>query len=176
MLTAAFLSGYLRIAQQKGRPFMAQAKATIRTTLASMLLVSIGSAFVGPNLAHAASPCRVDPVVSLSNGAVIDLNLAVNDSLSDVRHVSYTLHGPVGTSLISVSYPDGTGAISTVQYLADDKLGNYDGDTIVTTGTNVSMTAYLQVLALPTTGGTPTTAAPAQGHSGQDLHVHLHIA
>lgn len=126
--------------------------------------------------AHAAVGCRADPVVTLSNGAVLDLNLSINDTLSDVQHVAYTLHGPVGTSLASVSYPDGTGAISAVQYVPDDTLGNYDGDTVVTTGIKVSMTAYLQVLTLPSTGDTPTSAAPAQGHSGQDLHIHLHIA
>jgi hypothetical protein len=115
-------------------------------------------------------------VAILSSGAVLDLNLSINDALSDVRHVAYTLHGPAGTSLVAVAYPDGTGAISDVRYLPDDTPGNYDGDTVVTTGTKVAMTAYLAVVTLPTGGGTPTPAAPAQGHSGQDLHIHLHIA
>jgi hypothetical protein len=133
-------------------------------------------AIAGLPRAQAIVGCRADPVVTLSNGAVIDLNLSINDTLSDVLHVHYTLHGPVGTSLVSVSYPDGTGAISDVEYVANDTLGNYDGDTVVTTGTKVGMTAYLSVLQLPISGGTPTPAAPAKGHSGQDLHVHLHIA
>jgi hypothetical protein len=115
-------------------------------------------------------------VVTLSNGATLDLNRAINDTLRDVQHVAYTLHGPKGTSLVAATYPDGTGAISSVSDVADDSAGNYDGDTIVTTGTNATMTAYLAVLTLPTSGGTPTSAAPAQGHSGQDLHIHLHIA
>lgn len=118
-------------------------------------------------------------MVVLSNGAILDLNLLIGTSggtLSDVQHIAYTLHGPKGTSLMATSFPDGTGAISAVTYVADDSLGNYDGNTVVTTGTKVNITAFLTVLSLPTVGGTPTPAAPAQGHSGQDLHIHFHIA
>jgi hypothetical protein len=140
--------------------------------LAALLLSGLGAA----HQTQAMVACRADPVITLSNGAVIDLNLSIVDTLSDVSHVAYTLHGPIGTSVVSYSYPDGTGAISSVTYVADDTPGNYDGDTTVTTRTKVAMTAYLAVLALPTSGGTPTPAAPAQGHSAQDLHIHLHIA
>ena len=141
-----------------------------------LLAAAAAPAARGLPYAHAVGACRGDPIVVLSNGATIDLNLAIGDTLSDVRSIAYTLHGPIGTSLVSVSYPDGTGNISSVQYVPDDAAGNYDGDTVVTTGIKVGMTAYLQVLTLPATGGSPTPAAPAQGHSGQDLHIHLHIA
>lgn len=142
------------------------------------LLVAAGLALTvfGSPAAHAAVGCRADPVLTLSNGAVIDLNLSISDALSDVQNIVYTLHGPVGTRLVSASYPDGTGAISTVNYVPDDTSGNYDGDTVVATGTKVSMTAFLAVLSLPAAGATPTPAAPAQGHSGQNLRIHLHIA
>lgn len=148
-----------------------------RTVLCTAVLTAglLAAPLAAPS-AHAAVACRADPVVTLSNGMTLDLSLSINDTLSDVQHIAYTLHGPLGTSLTSVSFPDGTGAISTVTYVADDTLGNYDGDTIVTTGTKVSMTAYLTPLALPPGSGTATPTAPAQGHSGQDLHVHLHVA
>lgn len=141
-----------------------------------LLAAVLALALAGLPGAYAATGCRADPVARLSNGAVLDLNLSINDAAPDIQHIAYTLHGPVGTSLVSVSFPDGTGAISAVQYVADDSPGNYDGDTVVTTGTKAGMTAYLQVLTLPSSGGTPTPAAPAQGHSGQDLHIHMHIA
>ena len=86
--------------------------------------------------ARAAVVCRADPVVTLSNGVTLDLQISVQDTLSDVQHVAYTLHGPAGTTLVSVSYPDGTGSISSVQYVADNNTGNYDGDTVVTTGSH----------------------------------------
>ena len=143
---------------------------------ALLLTAAVALAASGLPRASAATACRADPVVILSNGAVIDLNLSISDTLSNVQHVAYTLHGPAGTRLVFVYYPDGTGAISSVQYLSDDTLGNYDGDTVVTTGVKDTMTAFLSVLALPFTGGNPTPPAPAQGHSGQDLHIHLHIA
>jgi len=153
----------------------------LRTVLtAGLLTAGLGAGMLGASGARAAFiGCRADPVVTLSNGATLDLNLLINTSngtLKDVQHITYTLHGPKGTTLTTTSFPDGTAAISTVTYIADDTLGNYDGDTVVTTGTKVDMTAFLSVLTLPTAGGTPTPAAPAQGHSGQDLHLHFHIA
>jgi hypothetical protein len=145
-----------------------------------LLTVGLGTALLNASGTHAAFiGCRADPVVTLSNGATLDLNLLINTSdgtLSNVQHIAYTLHGPKGTSLQRVSFPDGTGAISAVTYVADDTLGNYDGDTMVTTGTKINITAFLSVVTLPTSGGTPTSAAPAQGQSGQDLHIHFHIA
>src|SRR5579871_5023014 len=62
------------------------------------LLLSAVLAFVasGQPRVHAAVGCRGDPVVQLSNGAVLDLNLSINDALSDVQHIAYTLHGPIG--------------------------------------------------------------------------------
>jgi len=142
---------------------------------AGLLLCLLGS----PLQTRAAAGCRADPVVTLSNGATLDLNLAFTTSdgtLSGVQHIAYTLHGPKGTSLVSTSFPDGTGALSAVTYVADNTVGNYDGDTLVSTAVKVTVTAYMSVLTLPTTGGTPTPAAPAQGHSGQNLHIHFHIA
>jgi len=163
--------------------------------------VLLGGAFTA-NTAHAAAGCRADPVVTLSNGVTVDLHISANDTLSDLRHVSYVLHGPplpaapvpaVLTSLAGsvvpvvpvvpvvsgsgwyvAAYPDGTGAISSFQYVPDDNVGNYDAYITVTTGTpNVSVTGYMDWVMGT---GAPTPTAPAQGHAGQALHIHMHVA
>ncbi len=139
-----------------------------------LLLNLLGS----PHHTKAAVGCRADPLLTLSNGATIDLSLEIGKkdfTLQDVQHISYTLHGPVGTSLVSTSFPDGSGNISTVTYVADDAPGSYDGDTVVTTGSKVKVTSYLSVVTLPTDGGTPTPVEPEKGHSGQDVYTHLYI-
>lgn len=138
--------------------------------------------------AHAALACRADPVVTLSNGITVDLHVSATDTLSDLRHISYVLHGPPlpaapgapagfllsGSGWYTATYPDGTGAISSFQYVPDDNVGNYDAYITVTTGTaNVAMTGYMDWVVGT---GKPTPTAPAQGHSGQALHIHMHVA
>ena len=127
--------------------------------------------------AHAAVACRADPVVVLSNGAVLDLELSIGDQLQDIQHIAYTLHGPVGTSMVTALYPDGTGAISTVTYVADQPgVYMYSGDTTVTTGQpNRPVTAFLTAVTLPANLGTPVLFQPSNGFSGQDLAVMLQI-
>ena len=147
----------------------------------------IGGACAGPG-AQAAIACRADPVVMLSNGVTVDLHIAANDSLSDLRHISYVLHGPplgavpaaqsgavaFGKGWYTVVYPDGSSAISSFTYVADDNVGNYDADIVVTTGApSVAMTGYMDWVVGT---GMPTPTAPAQGHSGQNLHIHMHVA
>lgn len=138
--------------------------------------------------AQAALTCRADPIVTLSNGITVDLHISATDTLSDVRHISYVLHGPPlpaapgapagflgsGRGWYTATYPDGTGAISSFQYVADDNVGNYDAYITVTTGaSSVAMTGYMDWVVGT---GTPTPTAPAQGHSGQALHIHMHVA
>ncbi len=138
--------------------------------------------------AHAALACRADLVVTLSNGITVDLHVSASDTLSDLRHISYVLHGPplpaapgapagflgAGSGWYVATYPDGTGAISSFQYVADDNVGDYDAYITVTTGTpNVAMTGYMDWVVGT---GTPTPTAPAQGHSGQALHIHMHVS
>jgi len=37
--------------------------------------------------------CRSDPLVTFPNGITVDLHATIGANLSDVRHVSYVLHG-----------------------------------------------------------------------------------
>jgi hypothetical protein len=154
----------------------------------ALLGAALAAGLLAVNTADAAVACRADPVVTLSNGITVDLHVTANDTRSDLQHVSYVLHGPPlpaapgapagfvgsGRGWYTVIYPDGTGAISSFQYVPDDNVGNYDAHITVTTVTpNVSMTGYMD-WAVGT--GTPTPTAPAQGHSGQALHIHMDVA
>jgi hypothetical protein len=144
---------------------------------AAILATGLLARVVQPSPAHAAlTRCSTDPVVTLSNGVTLEVNVSIQDTLSDVTNVSYALNIPTGVTVKSVAYPDGSGSISTLTWTAKNTIGNYDDNTVVTTKTpNISMTANFQVTVLPA-GQTATYGAPAQGHSGQTLHVHVHVA
>lgn len=159
-------------------------RALLGAALAAGFLVASSHAATS----SAAVACRADPIVTLSNGITVDLHVTANDTLSDLKHVSYVLHGPPlpaapgapagflssGSGWYTATYPDGTGAISSFQYVADDNVGNYDAYITVTTGLlNVAVTGYMDWVVGT---GTPTPTAPAQGHSGQQLHIHMHVA
>ena len=159
-------------------PFATRYRLRARIGAAILAAGILASGPLALNDAHAAIACRADPIVQLSNGITVDLHVSINDSLSDVHHINYVLHGPPLQSSSTVpayvvSYPDGTGSFSSFTYMPDDNVGNYDADIVVTTGTMVSMTGYLDWVI---GGGQPTPTAPAQGHTGQDLHIHMHVA
>lgn len=60
-----------------------------------------------PTAAHAQiGGCRSDPTVTLSNLAVVDLSASINDSLSDVRSVTYVLHVPKGVFALATVKTD----------------------------------------------------------------------
>ena len=119
-----------------------------------------------------------DPTVTLSNGLVVDLSTQFQDSLglSDVQHITYTLHGPVGTTMTGLTYPDATGAISTLSYVADETPGSggsshYDAYVVGTTKTpKIAMTTQFKVLTQRVGGGKVPPTQPAAGLSGQTLH------
>jgi hypothetical protein len=139
----------------------------VATTLALVALVGAS----GARMAHAAVVCRVDPVVAFSNGVTVDLYAQIGDALSDVRHVSYVLHGPAlaASTSYAVSYPDGTAGISSFSYVGDGQPHSYYADITVTTGaTPVSVTAYLDWVA----GGKHNTGtAQVSGQAGHPVET-----
>ncbi len=115
--------------------------------------------------------CRSDPLVTFPNGITVDLHATIGANLSDVRHVSYVLHGSQQDSAApsSVVYPDGTGPISDVSYVADAQPHQYYAIVTVTTGgSSVPVTAYLDWTA----GGKHNTGtAQVAGLSEQPLQT-----
>jgi|SRR5579884_503792 len=126
-----------------------------------------------PSSAHIAG-CRSDPTVTLSNGVQVTLYEDISDASTDVTHITYQLHIPKGLTAQSIVYTgDVPSSLQSVTTYADENAGNYDGYTVVTTGTpNISVTAY----ASATSGGTTVVSTHTSGHSGQTLHSHLHLS
>jgi hypothetical protein len=138
--------------------------------VAALAVAMLGLA-LGPQRAQALQACFTDPLVTFPNGITVDLHATIGDSLSDVQHVNYVLHGPstdAGTSY-SLVYPDGTAPISSFQYVADGQPHQYYADITITTGTaSVAVTAYLDWTA----GGKHNTGtAQTTGYAGQAVET-----
>lgn len=67
----------------------------------------LASLLGAPHHAHAATGCRSDPIVVLSNGTVLDLSAAIGADVSTVAQIGYTLHAPAGSTIARVVSTDG---------------------------------------------------------------------
>ncbi len=118
----------------------------------------LASLLGAPQHAHAAGGCRSDPIVTLSNGLVVHLSATIYDTASDINTVTYTLHAPVGTKVVSVVYPvDPNNIPQTFNFYADNPAGTWDSYTYVdtkTTGLSVTATAEVNNLAVFSANGT----------------------
>lgn len=112
--------------------------------LASMSLIP-GKALAGY------TTCSADPVVTLSNGATVTMSATISTDISQVSQVSYALHAPTGTSVVSVSY-DAYGSKEALHFYADQVAGRYSISTNVqiTSGGSVPVTATSSITNLGT--------------------------
>src|SRR5260370_13876396 len=97
--------------------------------LGSAVLVAglIAGGLPSPEAHAALVACGTDPIVTLSNGAQVAMSNTIYDYSTNVTQVSYSLHGPSGTTVNSVSYANSTWGIpETFTYHADNQPGNYD--------------------------------------------------
>jgi hypothetical protein len=92
--------------------------------------------------------CRSDPLIILSNGATFDISAGMSVPAPNVTEVHYTLHGPVGTSLVvSIGTPTWFTTLETFQYIADQPPGKYSATVLVhTTEGNAQVVANAVVL------------------------------
>jgi hypothetical protein len=162
---------------------MSRSHRLVRKLLASLMLLGLMAVMYGTKHADAAASCRADPVIVLSNIYTIDLHATFNNGVpAEIQHVSYVLHGPPLTTGISLlhlgfgfytaTFPDFSGSYSSFSYVPDNTVGNYDAYITVTSPSVIPVTAYMDwIVGL----GFPTPTAPAQGHSGQALHIHMHV-
>jgi hypothetical protein len=131
-----------------------------------------------PLTAHAALSCRADPIVTLSNGRQVQMSDLIFDAASNVSLVAYTLHGPIGTTVKSVSYANtDPGIVETFQYVADKQPGDYDSYAAIYDTTPQVNVQYYTTVTNTTTGA--SLSQSAQTHlsaSGAVLHIHLHVA
>jgi len=142
-----------------------------RPWLLAPLVAGLGIAAVPPGTARASiGGCRSDPVVTLSNGVVLDLSAAIDDTADDVRGTTYTLHAPVGTEVVAVVGTDGAlGLTERFVFQADQAASTYVTQTVVQTGQGgVAVSATTDVV-----GAGATLTGTATGVSAQPLRVTL---
>lgn len=141
--------------------------------IAALMSAALLGSAAGPNNASAASACRTDPVLVLSNGAEVQLASAIGTDYSNVRSVVYTVHAPRGTAVLLTIYTDNPlGSKERVQFYADQPSNTYTTDTVVNTVTgNSSVTATgLLVSALRIT----LASGSASGMTNQHVYMPLH--
>src|SRR5947209_3349001 len=76
----------------------------------------LAHALVAPATHAAIGGCNSDPVVTLSDGNVLDLHATVSDTYDDVQQVKYTLYVPQGTWVTSEVDTSVLGGKDTFQY------------------------------------------------------------
>jgi hypothetical protein len=91
----------------------------------------------------AASVCRTDPVVIVTGVTIIDISASSDTPWFNLQHVTYTLHGPVGSRVLLVlRTPNLPNTTESFQFYADGPADQIQTDTLVTTSTsNASVTA-----------------------------------
>jgi len=126
----------------------------------AVLMFRPGDAFAGVTV------CDTDPIVTLSNGAVVTMVDHVSTTQSDLQTVSYTLHVPAGVTVTNVQYDTVFGSLESLSVVADQASGNYWQDTVATTGTS-----WVPVMATASIAGPSCQklSQTASGVSGQDV-------
>jgi phage gp46-like protein len=142
-------------------------------TITALLTVALLSFVAGPQSAFAASACRTDPILVLSNGAEVQLASSIGTEYSNVQSVVYTVHAPRGTFVLLTIYTDNPlGSKERVQFYADQPSNTYTTDTVVNTvrgNANVTATGLL-VSALRIT----LARGNASGMTNQHIYMPLH--
>jgi hypothetical protein len=92
--------------------------------------------------------CRADPVILLSNGELVQTDVAIMTDAANVKQVLYTLHLPVGVQVVSVIYtPSEIGHKEVVRFIDDMPPYQYMNDTVITTyGEQASAIAHTRAL------------------------------
>jgi hypothetical protein len=147
--------------------FHASGQRSRRLLLLGAIITLLPTWLLSSGLAYAAnSGCRTDPLIILTNGAIIDMSATIGTSLLHVQQVDYTLHAPQGTALLLVvRTPDWPTTIENFSFVADAAPGEYNTNTVIyTTDTDVAVTASTSV---------GLRSRSASGWDRQDLQVHI---
>ena len=117
--------------------------------------------------------CNSDPVVTLSNGDVLDLHATVDDAYDDVQQVSYTLHAPVGTWVTSEVDTSVLGVKDTFQYNDTQNQSPNTYSVAVRVNTGTSQIPVVAATDLVGVSGTVLSTASADGQSPQTLWMNV---
>lgn len=128
------------------RPYPALPRLLGRRWLFAGLLLALLFAAVSAPAAQAAfSSCRADPVFILSDGTILDVQVGIGTSVTNVDEIHYVVRGPRGTKLIAaIATPTlGFTGLETITYIADQAPNQFVTETLVRTAVpNVRATSY----------------------------------
>lgn len=119
-----------------------------------------GNAFAGVTV------CDTDPVVTLSNGAIVSLNAKVYDTQPDLLNVSFELHIPRDLSVTNVQYDSTYGSIESFTWFADERPSDF---WVGTTATTVTSDVHVHATMTITGMECAREARGTDGVSGQTL-------
>lgn len=109
------------------------------------------------------SVCRNDPILTLSNGMTLHMEVTIEDSVPDITAIGYTVHLPVGVAVRHISYPSNTfSRVESVQAIADGPANTYVMSTSV--ATHASRAAFTANDAL-TWANSPRSSGSGSGLS-----------
>lgn len=138
--------------------------------LAALVLAGLllGASWPSTAMAAILQGCRGDPIVMLSNGAIIQMTVDISSEAANVRRIIYTVHVPRRTKVDRIIYTGGELAGKEVVNVYHDLYpGRYSTETVVRRNwTNVQVEATTRVLA-----GLEMSKMVA-GQNGQHLVVH----
>lgn len=141
-------------------------------SMSTAVLFLMAVALVGamPRFASAAIvSCRADPIVTLSNGKVVQMTAFMETDAANVQMITYTLRAPKGTTVVNVAYTGGELANKEkFVFYADRSSNNYGTETVVTTHT-----AGVRVSAQTRIGGQSATIS---GLSGERLLAYFRVS
>ena len=123
---------------------------------------------------HAAiGGCNSDPVVTLSNGAVLDLHATVSDTYDDVQQVKYTLYVPQGTWVTSEVDTSVLGGKDTFQYYDTKNQAPNTYSVNVQVNTGASQIPVVAATDLVKVTGTVLSIDRVSGQSQQMLWMNV---
>jgi hypothetical protein len=135
-----------------------------------LLLVALLAA---PGAQAAASVCRTDPIVWLSDGHKVTLSASIGTELSKVQQVTYTLHAPAGLTVSSIVHTaGGLGTKEVFYFYADQPAKHYTTETVVRTSGNTAVTANTAVTVQA--GGIVGTAS-ADGTANMTIGTEVQV-
>ena len=123
---------------------------------------------------HAAiGGCNSDPVVTLSNGAVLDLHATVSDTYDNVQQVKYILYVPKGTWVTSEVDTSVLGGKDTFQYNDTQNQAPNTYSVSVQVNTLTPQSAVVAATDLVNVNGTVLATAGVSGQSPQTLWTYV---
>ena len=151
------------------------ARRTRHMLLGAALLSAslLARSLVAPATHAAIGGCNSDPVVTLSNGDVLDLHATVTDTYDDVDQVSYTLYVPKGTWVTSELDTSVLGGKDTFQYNNTQNQAPNTYSVAVRVNTLTPQIPVVAATDLVNANGTVLATAEVSGQSPQTLWMNV---